>query len=161
MSKLSKIENVSESNDSNDVLSPLNHTQKKEHEIPKCKKIETQIEISHPPNTITPTNLFAINSNDLEDNRYGSSEPNRCETTEPNRNIIRFNSNATNTKEWRSCCFSINSNAAKYFVQASILASLITYSAVMLVVNNDCNSQSNYRSLLMMCLGILIPSPKF
>ena len=66
-----------------------------------------------------------------------------------------------NAKEWRSCCFSINSAAAKYFVQASILTSLITYSAVMLVVNDDCNSQRNYSSLLMMCLGILIPSPKF
>ena len=161
MSKLSKIENVSESNNSNDVLSPLNHTQKKEHEIPKCKKIETQIEISHTPNIITPTNLFAINSNELEDNRYGSSEPNKYETNELNRNIIRYNSNSTNTKEWRSCCFSINSSAAKYFVQASVLTSLITYSAVMLVVNEDCNSQRNYSSLLMMCLGILIPSPKF
>ena len=157
MSKLTKFEN----DDKNDELCELNTTHKKEREIPKCKKLETHIEISHSPNIITPTYLDAINSNDIEDNRYGSSEPNRCETNEPNRNIIRVNSNATNTKEWRSCCFSINSNAAKYFVQASILASLITYSAVMLVVNNDCNSQSNYRSLLMMCLGILIPSPKF
>jgi hypothetical protein len=110
---------------------------------------------------ITPTNLFAINSNDLEDNRFGSSEPNRFGSSEPNRNIIRYNSNSTNTKEWRSCCFSINSSAAKYFVQATVLTSLITYSAVMLVVNEDCNSQRNYSSLLMMCLGILIPSPKF
>ena len=157
MIKSTKIEN-----DDNDVLCELNHTQKKEREIPKCKKLETHIELEpSKKNMITPTNLFAINSNDLEDNRFGSSEPNRFGSSEPNRNIIRYNSNSTNTKEWRSCCFSINSSAAKYFVQATVLTSLITYSAVMLVVNEDCNSQRNYSSLLMMCLGILIPSPKF
>ena len=140
MSNLLKIENAvnssdsngvnssdsSDSSDSNGVLSPLHHTQKKEREIPKCKKIETQNDIEF---------------NDIEDNRV--------------------NLNLSNIKEWRSCCFSINSSAAKYFVQASVLTSLITYSAVMLVVNEDCNSQRNYSSLLMMCLGILIPSPKF
>jgi hypothetical protein len=157
MIKSTKIEN-----DDNDVLCELNHTQKKEREIPKCKKLETHIELEQiNKNMITPTNLLGINSNDLEDNRFGSSEPNRFGSSEPNRNIIRYNSNSTNTKEWRSCCFSINSSAAKYFVQATVLTSLITYSAVMLVVNEDCNSQRNYSSLLMMCLGILIPSPKF
>jgi hypothetical protein len=62
--------------------------------------------------------------------------------------------------QWKSCCFTINPVATKYIVQVGILSSLIIYSAVMLVVNQDCQSQRNYGSLLMVCLGCFIPSPK-
>ena len=62
--------------------------------------------------------------------------------------------------QWRSCCFTINTSAAKYFVQVSILAGLIIYSATMLVIIPECNSQRNYSSLLLFCLGILTPTPK-
>ena len=61
---------------------------------------------------------------------------------------------------WKSCCFTINTSATKYFVQVSILASLIVYSATMLVIIPECNSQRNYSSLLLFCLGILTPTPK-
>ena len=63
-------------------------------------------------------------------------------------------------KEWKSCCFSINQSAAKYFIQIGILTGLIIYSATMLVIDKDCESQRNYGSLLMICLGTLVPSPK-
>ena len=63
-------------------------------------------------------------------------------------------------KVWSSCCFKINSQATKYFIQVGILSSLIVYSATMLVVNDNCESQRNYGSLLMICLGTFIPSPK-
>jgi hypothetical protein len=68
--------------------------------------------------------------------------------------------NTPKPREWKSCCFSINPVAAKYFVQVSILAGLIVYSAVMLVINQECNSQRNYSSLLLFCLGTLTPSPR-
>ena len=61
---------------------------------------------------------------------------------------------------WKSCCFTLNTSATKYFVQVSILASLIIYSATMLVIIPECNSQRNYSSLLLFCLGILTPTPK-
>ncbi len=61
---------------------------------------------------------------------------------------------------WKSCCFSINPSATRYFIQVTILSSLIIYSAVMLVVIPECNSQRNYSSLLLFCLGILTPAPK-
>ncbi len=61
---------------------------------------------------------------------------------------------------WRSCCFAVNPSAVKYFVQVLILSSLIIYSAVMLVVNPACESQRNYGSLLMVCLGCFLPTPK-
>jgi len=63
--------------------------------------------------------------------------------------------------EWKSCCFKLDKNAAKYITQVSILGGLIIFSATMLVIDKDCNSQRNYSSLLMICLGTLIPSPKF
>ena len=81
-------------------------------------------------------------------------------TIEP---IVSIHTNAPNTpkpREWKSCCMTFNVNAVKYFVQVSILASLIVYSATMLVVNDDCNSQRNYGSLLMVCLGCFLPTPK-
>jgi hypothetical protein len=68
--------------------------------------------------------------------------------------------NAQIQREWKSCCFSINASATKYFVQVGVLAGLIIYSAVMMVIMPDCNSQRNYSSLLLFCLGILAPSPK-
>jgi hypothetical protein len=63
-------------------------------------------------------------------------------------------------EEWRSCCLKADKNAVKYFIQVGILSSLIIFSAVMLAVDKDCNSQRNYSSLLMISLGTLIPSPK-
>jgi hypothetical protein len=63
-------------------------------------------------------------------------------------------------EEWKSCCLKVDKNALKYFVQVGILSGLIIFSATMLVADKDCNSQRNYSSLLMICLGTLIPSPK-
>ena len=80
---------------------------------------------------------------------------------EPSTNRRPENSISPKEKtEWRSCCFSINQSATKYFVQIGILSSLIVYSATMLVIDRNCESQRNYGSLLMICLGTLVPSPK-
>ncbi len=62
--------------------------------------------------------------------------------------------------EWKSCCMKVDKNMVKYISQVGILGGLIIFSATMLVVDKDCNSQRNYSSLLMICLGTLIPSPK-
>jgi hypothetical protein len=62
--------------------------------------------------------------------------------------------------EWTSCCLRVDKNAVKYVVQVSILSGLIVFSAVMLVVEPQCESQRNYSSLLLFCLGILSPTPK-
>ena len=39
------------------------------------------------------------------------------------------------TREWKSCCFSINQSATKYFVQVSVLIGLIIFSAVNLILD--------------------------
>ncbi len=62
--------------------------------------------------------------------------------------------------EWKSCCMKVDKNMVKYISQVGILSGLIIFSATMLVTDKDCNSQRNYSSLLMICLGTLIPSPK-
>jgi hypothetical protein len=71
------------------------------------------------------------------------------------------NTEETNVnEEWRSCCLKADKNMVKYISQVGILGGLIIFSATMLVSDKDCNSQRNYSSLLMICLGTLIPSPK-
>ncbi len=78
--------------------------------------------------------------------------------------MITENLTAINTipedTNWKSCCLTINKNALKYFTQVGILGGLIIFSATMLVVDTNCESQRNYSSLLMISLGTLIPSPK-
>ena len=66
------------------------------------------------------------------------------ENRNENRNEIR--------NELKSCCFKIDHNAARFFRQIFVLIGLIVYSAVILVVNEDCNSQRNYSSILTLCL---------
>jgi hypothetical protein len=61
--------------------------------------------------------------------------------------------------EWHSCCLKMDKTAVKYFVQVSILSGLIIFSGVMLITDKDCNSQRNYASLLMVCLGVFLPQP--
>ena len=70
------------------------------------------------------------------------------------------NLNTPKQTQWRSCCFSINPQATKYIIQVGILSGLIICSATMLVVNPNCESQRNYSSLLLFCLGTLTPSPR-
>ncbi len=74
--------------------------------------------------------------------------------------IVNPTEEANVNEEWRSCCLRVDKNALKYFVQVGILGGLIIFSSCMLVADKDCNSQRNYSSLLMICLGTLIPSPK-
>jgi hypothetical protein len=61
---------------------------------------------------------------------------------------------------WNSCCLKVDKQAVKYFIQVGILASLILTSLTMLIVNDDCNSQRNWSSLLMVSVGLLLPNPK-
>ena len=63
-------------------------------------------------------------------------------------------------EEWKSCCLKADKSAVKYFIQVGILSGLILFSAIMLVSDKDCNSQRNYSSLLMICLGVFLPQPK-
>ena len=63
-------------------------------------------------------------------------------------------------REWKSCCLSVDKSMVKYVIQVGILGGLVIFSAVMLVVEKECESQRNFSALLMISLGTLIPSPK-
>jgi hypothetical protein len=67
---------------------------------------------------------------------------------------------AEDNTTWKSCCLKVDKNAMKYFIQVAILSGLIIFSACMLVIDDRCESQRNYSSLLMISLGTLIPAPK-
>jgi len=89
---------------------------------------------------LTQNNQSTININDTENPRNSTAK--------------------SESNEWKSCCYKLNPTMTKYFVQVSILSGLILFSSVMLVKETDCNSQRNYSSLLMICLGCFLPSPK-
>ena len=90
--------------------------------------------------------------NDLEQSQIIEKEVTHMEKRGESRNESR--------NELKSCCFMIDHNAARFFSQIFVLIGLIVYSAVMLVANEDCNSQRNYSSILTLCLGAFLPSPK-
>ena len=75
--------------------------------------------------------------------------------------IIDESANDENKTEWRSLCFAMNPQATKFIVQVTILSGLIVLSSVMLIKDSECNSQRNWSSLLMVCLGVFLPQPKF
>ena len=90
-----------------------------------------------------------------------SIEPQKKETDLEQSQIIEKEvTHRESRNELKSCCFMIDHNAARFFSQIFVLIGLIVYSAVMLVVNEDCNSQRNYSSILTLCLGAFLPSPK-
>ncbi len=74
--------------------------------------------------------------------------------------IAPISSPRNSKNEWKSCCLTVNTSAVKYFIQIGVLSSLIIFSATMLVVDDRCESQRNYSSLLMVCLGCFLPTPK-
>ncbi len=79
---------------------------------------------------------------------------------EPVAPVSPSSRNPANPTVWKSCCLTVNPSAVKYFIQIGVLSSLIVFSATMLVVDKSCESQRNYSSLLMVCLGTMVPAPK-
>jgi hypothetical protein len=61
---------------------------------------------------------------------------------------------------WKSCCFEVDRDSVRYFTQVGVLISAGIFSSVMLVINPECNAQRNYSAILMMCLGVFLPTPK-
>ena len=61
---------------------------------------------------------------------------------------------------WRSFCFEVDRDSVRYFTQVGVLISVGIFSSVMLVINPECNAQRNYSAILMICLGVFIPTPK-
>jgi hypothetical protein len=73
-------------------------------------------------------------------------------------NVEEQKENKDNT--WKSCCLKVDKNAVKYFIQVSILSSLILTSLTMLIYDKSCDSQRWWSGLLTLCLGVFLPAPK-
>ena len=67
---------------------------------------------------------------------------------------------STMGKTWKSCCITADKQGIKYFVQVGILGTLILTSLTMLIYDKDCNSQRNWAGLLMVAVGVFLPSPR-
>jgi putative copper export protein len=61
---------------------------------------------------------------------------------------------------WKSCCFQADRDSIRYFTQVGVLVAAGVFSGVMLIINPECNAQRNYSAILMMCLGVFLPTPK-
>lgn len=75
-----------------------------------------------------------------------------------NRDLERQGTNGNNI--WKSCCLLVDKSAVKYFIQISILSSLILTSLTMLIYDKSCDSQRWWSGLLTLCLGVFLPAPK-
>ena len=64
------------------------------------------------------------------------------------------------SKVWKSCCFTINPAAVKFFIQVGIVSGLILASLTMLIYDKSCDSQRWWSGLLTLCLGVFLPAPK-
>ena len=61
---------------------------------------------------------------------------------------------------WRSCCFNIDPQACIFFSQLIISIGCIGFAIYQLLDLQDCPSQQAYMALLMMILGVWLPSPR-
>ena len=61
---------------------------------------------------------------------------------------------------WKSCCMSMDKSAVKYFFQVGVLGSIISTSIVMMVTRAGCDEQRNWSAILMLCLGVFVPTPR-
>ena len=61
---------------------------------------------------------------------------------------------------WRSCCLVTDRRMIVFFSQLIIALSVISFSFVQLVRNDECESNQLYVGLVTMIIGIFLPSPR-
>lgn len=61
--------------------------------------------------------------------------------------------------EWKSCCFKLDKDFMKFFVQITISFMVLTLSIYKLVIITNNEDKSLYVSLLTLVLGIYTPQP--
>jgi len=61
--------------------------------------------------------------------------------------------------EWTSCCLRMDKRAVRFFTQLGISLCIISLCIAQLIRLNDCGSQHAYVGLLMIVIGVWLPSP--
>jgi len=74
--------------------------------------------------------------------------------------LQRSNSERKVNIMWRSCCLELNRDFTIFFTKYIILISLMIFFSFELHISKDCNDKSLYQSLLLLVLGVAIPSPR-
>lgn len=77
------------------------------------------------------------------------------------------NNNIVNIKEekqqeiqsWRSCCFYLDKDFTLFFTKYIMLVGLLVYAGYNLAVASECVDKSMWQSILLLVIGIAIPSP--
>jgi hypothetical protein len=60
---------------------------------------------------------------------------------------------------WRSCCMSVDKDAAVYLSGFTMIASTTVFCFYQLMTKDGCSDQQAYLSVLTMMLGIFLPQP--
>jgi len=74
--------------------------------------------------------------------------------------IPEENVNINDDNLWRSCCLITDRRMIVFFSQLIIGISVISFSFIQLVRNDDCESNQLYVGLVTMIIGIFLPSPR-
>jgi len=74
--------------------------------------------------------------------------------------LQRTNSEINGRKRWKSCCFYVDREVVVFSTKYFILIALMTFFSFELHIAKDCNDKSLYQSLLLLVLGVAIPSPR-
>ena len=61
---------------------------------------------------------------------------------------------------WRSCCMTIDRQAAWFFSQLIVGVTVIGFCIGMLVANRDCDTFSRWGPLLTFVVGVFLPAPQ-
>jgi hypothetical protein len=69
------------------------------------------------------------------------------------------NQSAIDAVEWKSCCFNLDKDFVKFFVQVAISLMILSLSIYKLIIITDNDDKSLYVSLLTLILGIYTPQP--
>lgn len=74
--------------------------------------------------------------------------------------LQRVNSEINGRRKWKSCCFYVDKEVVVFSTKYFILIGLMIFFSYELHIAEDCNDKNLFQSLLMLVLGISVPSPR-
>ena len=75
-------------------------------------------------------------------------------------NNVSHTSRVESERIWKSCCITMDKSAVKYFFQVGVLGTIIGSAIAMLIIHPNCDEQRNWSAILMLCLGVFVPTPR-
>lgn len=69
------------------------------------------------------------------------------------------NNENNDNRGWRSCCFNLDRDFTLFFTKYLMLCGLMLFSGYNLSTASECVDKSLWQSLLLLVIGIALPSP--